>query len=197
VGVEWLQEYLWEMDEEIQGSLPRGRYELLGVRTRMVETIIGPVEIRRRYYRDRETGEYVFLLDRALDLKGAVRVGPVLQRIVAQCSTDCSFRGVAEFLARIYDGPVLSHEGVRQTVHRVARGIRAEQARVCSRPEGRERRETLYASADGLIVHLQRAKQKVREVKLAVAFEDWERRRPGADEWQLVRPAAGCTAATT
>jgi len=29
--------------------------------TDALETIIGPVEIRRRYYRDRETGEYVFL----------------------------------------------------------------------------------------------------------------------------------------
>jgi len=90
--VEWLREYLWEKDEEIQRSLPRGRYEFHEVRTRTLETIIGPVEIRRRYYRDRETGGHVFLLDRALGLKGAVRVGPALQGVVAQCSTDCSFR---------------------------------------------------------------------------------------------------------
>jgi len=192
---EWLREYLWEMDAEIQKNLPRGRYELHGIRTRTLETVIGPVEIRRRYYRDRETGGYVFLLDRALGLKGCVRVGPVLQEVVAQCSTDCSFRGVADFLARIYNRPVLSHEGVRQTAHRVARGIRAEQARVCARPEGQERREALFVAADGLIVRLQGAKQKVREVKLAVAFEDWERRRPGADdEWQLVRPMYCMTA---
>jgi len=99
-------------------------------------------------------------------LKRAIRVGPALQEVVALCSTDCSFRGVADFLARMYNRAVLSHEGIRQMVHRVAAGIKAEQARVCARPEGRERRKALFVGADGLMVHLQRAKQRVREVKL-------------------------------
>jgi len=66
--VQWPQEYLWEKDKEIQRGLPRGRYELREIRTRTPETIIGQLEMRRRYYRDRETGECVYLLDEALSV---------------------------------------------------------------------------------------------------------------------------------
>jgi len=47
----------------------RGRLEVVHARTRKVLTAFGEIEVKRRYYRDRETGEGKFLLDEALGLQ--------------------------------------------------------------------------------------------------------------------------------
>ncbi|MEW6524673.1 MAG: UPF0236 family transposase-like protein, partial [Bacillota bacterium] len=47
-------------------------------RERTVDTLVGTVTYRRRYYRDRETGAYTALLDEQLGLEKAERRNPGL-----------------------------------------------------------------------------------------------------------------------
>ncbi|MGI6661971.1 MAG: UPF0236 family transposase-like protein [Bacillota bacterium] len=62
VGV--MQDVLKELDEAVLRLRNKKRYEVKEVRSGCVPTLMGDVEYKRRYYLDKKTGEYVFLLMR-------------------------------------------------------------------------------------------------------------------------------------
>ncbi|HHY22530.1 MAG TPA: ISLre2 family transposase, partial [Bacilli bacterium] len=55
---------LEEYDQQIAQERDKGRYHLKDSRPLKVDSLFGEIELKRNYYKDRETGEYVYLLDR-------------------------------------------------------------------------------------------------------------------------------------
>ncbi|MGI6666016.1 MAG: UPF0236 family transposase-like protein [Bacillota bacterium] len=65
-------------------------------------TLLGDVEYKRRYYLDKETGEYVFLLDEVLGVESG-RVSPGLGMAAAmQAVLGPSYRAARGSLKRLY-----------------------------------------------------------------------------------------------
>ncbi|MDR9786612.1 MAG: UPF0236 family protein [Peptococcaceae bacterium MAG4] len=64
-----VKEALEILDEWILQNRDRSRYKAVDRRERTVQTVIGvAVTFKRRYYLDVETGQYVFLVGRAVGL---------------------------------------------------------------------------------------------------------------------------------
>ncbi len=74
-----MAQILVEFDEIIAQSRDKRRFYLKGKRRLRFESLFGQVELRRNYYQDRETGEYVYLLDQYLAFDGTKGLSPVVQ----------------------------------------------------------------------------------------------------------------------
>ncbi|MCL6576914.1 UPF0236 family transposase-like protein [Kyrpidia sp.] len=69
-----LEVLLESYDDHLMRQRDPRRWRLVHTKTRTVLTSLGPLRIRRRYYRDCETGRRVYLLDEALGLAPRRRV---------------------------------------------------------------------------------------------------------------------------
>ena len=58
-----MKNILEDMDQQIAEERDKKRYRLIDKRKYHITSLFGEIELNRNYYRDRETGEYVFLLD--------------------------------------------------------------------------------------------------------------------------------------
>jgi hypothetical protein len=65
-----MKNILEDMDQQIAEERDKKRYRLIDKRKYHITSLFGEIELNRNYYRDRETGEYVFLLDRYLEFEG-------------------------------------------------------------------------------------------------------------------------------
>ncbi len=68
---EVMKTLLEDMDKQIAQERNKKRYRLVDKRTTTLVSLFGEIELERNYYRDREKGEYVYLLDRYLEFEGA------------------------------------------------------------------------------------------------------------------------------
>lgn len=191
VHIEAMEQVLRAMDQQLFEERDAERYESLGFVARTVDTIFGvPVTFKRRYYKDREAGGNVFLLDEVLGLPSRARHSPLAREIAVAMAVDGpSYRLAAESLERIFGSRVISHEGIRQNVFKASK---AAEAHVRSDPTcGRLKREPgiLFIEADGLYVSLQRQlKRRGLEEKVAIAHEGWVPRPTCMKEFMLRRP---------
>ncbi|WP_335870817.1 UPF0236 family transposase-like protein [Bacillus sp. 2205SS5-2] len=62
---------LSDIDDTIAKERDTKRYRHQDKRTVKLVSLLGEIEVNRNYYRDRESGEYVYLLDRYLEFEGA------------------------------------------------------------------------------------------------------------------------------
>jgi len=67
-----MKSLLEDMDQEIAEKRDKKRYRLIDKRTSTIVSLFGEIEVNRNYYRDKEKGEYVYLLDRYLEFEGEV-----------------------------------------------------------------------------------------------------------------------------
>lgn len=112
---EVMAKILTEMDQIIAEGRDKSRFELKDKRVFSFESMFGSVELRRNYYRDRETGKYVFLLDQYLNYDGALEISPVIQDLAIELAvTGVSYRQAAYAMEKLLGYPVISHEGIRQ-----------------------------------------------------------------------------------
>jgi hypothetical protein len=97
-----MQDVLKELDGAVLRLRNKKRYEVKEVRSGCVPTLLGDVEYKRRYYLDKETGEYVFLLDEVLGVESG-RVSPGLGMAAAmQAVLGPSYRAARGSLKRLY-----------------------------------------------------------------------------------------------
>lgn len=68
IAARLLEFSLNEIDTRLSKKKEPGKYKNLGIRSRPLLTTVGEIELKRRYYKDRETGEHHFLLDESLGL---------------------------------------------------------------------------------------------------------------------------------
>src|SRR5690625_1222214 len=106
---------LRELDEAIALGRDKKRFYLKDKRTLKFESVFGQVELKRNYYRDRETGKYVYLLDQYLAFDGSKGMSPVVQDLAIELAvTGVSYRQASESMERLLGYPVISHEAIRQ-----------------------------------------------------------------------------------
>ncbi|WPD18972.1 ISLre2 family transposase [Thermaerobacter composti] len=171
--LEWV---LAGIDERLMQERDPSRYECLDTRERVLDTPLGELQVKRRYYRDRATGQGVFLLDEALGLESRRRLSPRLEALCRRLATEMPYHRAAAVLRELTAGQAPARA---MTVWRASQraGRRLKEAAERLRrsvfvegqvPEGRRRSAQLHAEADE--VYLRGRGQPV-VLKLGVAYE--------------------------
>lgn len=143
------------------------RFYLKDKRPLKFDSIYGSVELERNYYQDRETGEYVFLLDQYLNFDGTKGLSPVVQELAIELAvTGVSYRQAGQALEKLLGYPVISHEGIRQQLLNTE--VIPEEAIVPLQ------QDVLFVEVDGLYTKRQRHKRKGKEEKIAAVPQGWE-----------------------
>jgi hypothetical protein len=149
------------------------------MRSRPLLTTVGEIKIKRRYYRDVETGEYHFFLDETLGLTPRRRVSQRLERMMLDMGTETTFRKASKTLEYLVPG--ISHMTVWNEVQRAGALAKQEakekQAELFENgviPEGKRSVTSLNIEADGVMIRQQRSSKRHEEVKLVVGYEGKE-----------------------
>lgn len=184
---EVMQQVLEQIDEALLASRDSSRYEPKDIRSRRVDSLLGQVEIKRRYYWDREKQEHVALLDRMLGLGKRERVSKGLAVIAAvQAVIGPSYRGASEALSNLFGYKPVSHESIRQFMLRLGKAAEQERSQERNRCDGKKKVPLLLVEADGYWVSMQQEKKRKREARLMLAHEGWRPSTPGSSEYELV-----------
>jgi hypothetical protein len=97
-----MREILLEFDTIIAETRDKKRFYLKDKRPLKLESVYGSVELERNYYQDRETGEYVFLLDQYLSFDGTKGMSPVVQELAMELAvTGVSYRQAGQALEKL------------------------------------------------------------------------------------------------
>lgn len=175
------QVFAWVL-EEIDARLMEQRdwstWEVVGFRERTLVTTFGEVTIKRRFYRNKKTGETKFFLDEALGWPPRARITPRLKELAVKLASELSFGRAAEALGYLVPLPGVSTMTVWHALKKVGEELQrnAEELRRAVfedgvLPEGKEKAEELNVEADGVLIRLQRSERKHAEVKHVVAYE--------------------------
>lgn len=176
VAGELLAVMLEAMDETLMAQR-KDSLRLIGTRSRTILTLFGALTIKRRLYRETESGQSVFLLDEALGLPAHTRISGNLAQICQLISLDVPFRRAAKIIGLVV--PHISAMTVWKCFQKAGREAAAEaQAKREAVfedgvvPGGTRRPENLYIEADGVAINLQRAAARRAEVRVVVSYED-------------------------
>lgn len=143
-----------------------------------LETLFGPVRIRRRKYKDRERNERISLLDQYLQFDGGQSLSPLVAKTAIEWAVrGPSYRDARDRLHQLLGYQGISHEQIRQKVL----GIEEPRREVGERKNV----DTLFLEVDGLNASLQKSETRSREIKTAIIHEGWERRGPQSKDFQL------------
>lgn len=161
-----MKKMLEDIDQQIAEERDKKRYRLHDKRSLSIVSLFGEIELERNYYRDRETGEYVHLLDRYLDYEGAGDFSPLVEEAAIDLAIKGpSYRKAASTLETLLGYRVISHEAIRQHL-----------LQVVSLPKEREplHRPVLFVEVDGLYVKRQKHGRRGKEEKIAAVHQGWE-----------------------
>ena len=181
----FLEKCLEELDEYLLKNKPKG-YICVGFRERTLQTRVGDIRLRRRFYvratKKRRRGEKGrFLLDEALKIPARKSIVGGLLKLAVSLSTRLPFRGVSEVLEEAGFG-YISHQmihnivkeyGKRQIEHvdSLRKGLFLEG----KEPAGKkEKVPILFIEADGVHVNSQETNNRSMEIKLGAVHEGWE-----------------------
>lgn len=173
---------LKETLENIDDELLAGKADSLcveGFRKRTLLSTFGELELRRRLYKDKNTGERRFLLDEALGLEPKTRVTPKFRETAVELAVEVPFRRAAEILGKTM--PQVSAMSVWKATKEAGEKARSEGKELRERvfehgedPGGKRKAKSLNIEADGMLVGAQRSKKRHEEIKLGVAYEGKE-----------------------
>jgi len=156
---------LEELDKQLAETRDKKRFYYHDKRSLQMETFFGFIEVERIYYKDTYTGNYVFLLDQALQFEGANGFSPLVEESALELAAKGpSYRKAVDALEQFLGYKVMSHETLRQ---------RMLEAEVLPISEKRPSRRVLYVEVDGLFTKFQRSNQSGKEIKIAGVFEQW------------------------
>ncbi|MGM8366817.1 ISLre2 family transposase [Virgibacillus sp. W0181] len=163
---EVMAEVLMHMDKTIAENRDKKRFELRDKRRMTFDSMFGHVDLRRNYYFDRETGNYVSLLDQHLAFDGGQMMSPVVQDLAIELAvTGVSYRQAANALETLLGYPVISHEGIRQQV------LNTE---VIPKEKQPLEKDVIFVEVDGLYTKSQEKGRKGRELKISAIHQGWE-----------------------
>lgn len=193
-------EILELFDEKLMRDRDKTRYKLKERNPRTIQTLVGEVSFERRYYRDQDEEQWVYLLDEALGLESGDSIGPGLVKLAVTWATKGpSYRDARDRLTDLYGAQVLSHETIRQALLRVGEACRRELENKIVKEEGEKAIKALFIEVDGFGARLQKNKRlkrqnQRREAKMAIIHEGWAPRSKGkSSDYRLVDPTYICT----
>jgi hypothetical protein len=182
-----LESCLNAIDDWIKEERNRDRYEIKERKATTIETILGePVTFSRRYYLDKQTGKYVFLLDEVLGLPKETEVSPALAELILhQVALTPSYRAAAASLEKAMGKRVVSHETVRQIVK--SAGLAMEEGANKENEEVVQKKRVglLFLEVDALHVSLQRDKKRTVPEYVCTIHGGWKPRTPGSKDYKL------------
>lgn len=190
----FMEKILLELDKYLMATRDMSRYELKERKCRTIESLVGPIEVKRRYYWDKKENRWVYLLDEVLKLERHKVISPGLLKLAMLWATKgSSYRDARDRLADLYRMQVISHEVIRQALLEVSAAIEREEENKVIKEQGKKEVEAVFIEVDGFGARLQRVKKKGKrrkEVKLAVIHEGWARRqgRGSKEDYRLVNP---------
>ncbi len=182
---------LSDLDVYLMAKRDKNRYKYKEIKERNYVTMVGSIDINRRYYWDKREKEWVFLLDQALKLSAGKQISACLKELVVLWGTKGpSYRDVRDRLKDLYGHQVLSHEKIRQIVIQASAVLKNSFKK---KPAGKRTIDTLFIEADGFWTGVQRKgckKKRKRETHLVVVHEGWERRQGLGEntDYQLKNP---------
>ena len=190
-----MEKILEVFDHHLMTKRDKSRYTLKEMNSRTIQTLVGEVNFKRRYYWDHQEARWVYLLDEKLELERENTIGPGLLRLAVTWATKGpSYRDARDRLTDLYGAQVLSHEAIRQALLQVGAAVERETENKIVKQVGTKQVKALFIEVDGFGARMQKNKElgrqnRRREVKLAVVHEGWAPRSNGKkSDYQLVNP---------
>jgi len=170
---------LEEIDQALAAQRDIRKYESIGLRGRTLITSFGEFKLKRRLYRDTETGSYCFLLDEALGLTERQRLSPRMAELAIELGTEMPFRRAQRILSYLVPGisAMTIWSRVQESGRRAAEHNALRRTAVFERgvvPAGSKEIRTLFIEADGVWIRQQRTRERGGEIKLVVGYEGKE-----------------------
>ena len=153
------------------------------------QTCLGPVKVRRRQYWDGESHRY--LLDEVMGMSKRSHVTNGVQVLALDLASTMPYRRSADVLRKT-SAIELTHQTIWRLVAKTADPYLKkteqelkwfEETGEIPASEGKQVAR-LMVEADGVMLSLQREKERKAEVKLGIAYEGWE--RVGKDRYRTV-----------
>lgn len=162
---EVLTNLLEELDQQIAENRDKKRFYLQDKRAVEMDTSFGSIIMKRNYYKDREKGEYIYLLDHYLEFEGSKGFSPLVETMAMEMAVQgTSYRHASSVLEKLLGYKVISHETIRQHLL---------QTKVTFKKPTEKIRKVLFVEVDGLYVKRQHGKRRGREEKIASVHEGW------------------------
>ena len=163
VAIMMLEFFLSKLDDQLYEAVKQEkRYHVQEKsRERTITTQWGEVKIARRYYKDKVTGEYVYLLDALLELPSHKRIEPYCASEIIRHATSVSYAKAAEASTPTK----LSRQSVKNLVHNLPTPPTTLQTEIEAKSV-----ETVYIEVDEDHVSLQTGKNI--NMKLATVYTD-------------------------
>jgi hypothetical protein len=166
------------------------------------QTCLGPVKIRRRQYREGKS--YRYLLDEIMGMDKRSHVTNGVQVLALDLASTMPYRRCVDILQKT-TAIDLTHQTIWRLVAKAADPVlkKTEQERKWFQETGEipasggKQVARLMIEADGVMLSLQREKERKTEVKLGIAYEGWE--KVGKDRYKTVNKTifAGVTGGDT
>lgn len=175
LGREVLHGVVVTLDDRLSQEIPR-QWKNVGKEERELLTILGPVRIRRRVYRD-ETGERHKPLDQVMQLKKYERLSEAVKTKGAYLASEVSYRPAAGVLSWMLDAQI-NHSRIQEMVWEVGTALADEEQeeqedifrRGAEVQVGQVRADTLYGESDGVYIRLQREQKRKAEVRVGIMY---------------------------
>jgi hypothetical protein len=183
-ALEWSKRCYKSIVEAIDEAIAEHRDKGLSIEhTREVwyQTCLGPVRVRRRQYRDREK-RYRYPLDELMGMRKHSHITVSVKELALELATTMPYRRSAEVLQKA-SAIDLPHQTIWRLMGEVANPYLEKAEQELERfiqtgeiPEGEGKEVArLIVEADGVMLSLQREKERKAEVKLGIAYEGWEK----------------------
>lgn len=115
-SLEILKILLEEIDQGIKDSKERKKsWRIIKIDTRTITTILGKLTFQRRYYQNKNTKRYAYLLDETVGLKKYQRLGEILEGKILEFANLLSFENAGKLAI---DSKVLSKQTVKNIVQK-------------------------------------------------------------------------------
>ena len=182
-AIEWARKkykvILTQIDETLATHRDHG-LQIEHLRDVWYQTCLGPVKVRRRQYWDGKSHRY--LLDEVMGLSKRNHVTNGVQALALDLASTMPYRRSAEVLQKT-SAIDLTHQTIWRLVAKAADPYlqKTEQERKWLQETGEipdsagKRVARLMVEADGVMLSLQREKERKTEVKLGIAYEGWEK----------------------
>ncbi len=192
-AIEWARKAYKAAVEQLDEALAAHRDKHLEIehkRAVWYRTCLGTVKVERRQYRDKN-GKRRCLLDEAMGMQKHRHVSQSVQELALEMASSMPFRRSAEVLKKA-SGIDLPHQTIWRMMGRSADPWLEEAKRELEwfrktgelpSSEGRQVGR-LMMEADGVMVSLQREREKKVEIKLGIAYEGWC--RVGQDRYRTL-----------
>jgi hypothetical protein len=192
-AVEYMRNCYKAVLEDVDEALAEHRSNNLDIEHRRgvwYQTCLGPVRIKRRQYRDGK-GQRRCLLDDVMGMDRYCHTTVKVEELALEVASFMPYRRSAQVLQKA-SAIDLPHQTIWRMVGKAADPYLAKEKQELKWfmetgeiPQGEERHVSrLLVEADGVILSLQREKERRAEVKLGIAYEGWE--KVGKDRYRTV-----------